>query len=276
MPRKHYKLGTHNDDPTVRPLDLAYPGFLSRRDMECLAKCTIELKEVAVERPKYIGIALDENLKYLLRTITNARHHQEELNRLYAEIADEVWKYGHIFHRIQSTIKGDSGIASSICGWAQWTDGTVYEIDKPEVRITPIILNWAQMIKSVRDGGYNMVVDHQNGSTVAIPWQSSLSLTERMMYDTNIIVITTGTITGDHRDEAHIERVNQSYKDSLIHLIGALHNGRDEPRPQETDEPGHMTQSPLEVASITEPDAPNYQSALRDGPSSKPKKTQGE
>ena len=133
MPRKPNYLNPDTDqDLQVRPLDLVYPGFLSRRDMKRLARCTTELKEVAVERPKYIDIALDENLKYLLRTIPAARRHQDELQQLFAEIFCEVKRYGHLYHKIQETLKGETGTVAVISEWAQWIDGTVYEINQPE------------------------------------------------------------------------------------------------------------------------------------------------
>ncbi|MEK6959951.1 MAG: hypothetical protein AABX47_02170 [Nanoarchaeota archaeon] len=226
MPRKPNYLNPDTDqDLQVRPLDLVYPGFLSRRDMKRLARCTTELKEVAVERPKYIDIALDENLKYLLRTIPAARRHQDELQQLFAEIFCEVKRYGHLYHKIQETLKGETGTVAVISEWAQWIDGTVYEINQPEVRIMPILLNWAQMIESPSQAGYRTIAaDHQRDDTITIPWQSSLNLTERMMIDPNIILITAGIFTGNGQNEHHVEQVDQSYKDALIRILGSAYN----------------------------------------------------
>lgn len=225
MSRKRHYLNPDTDqDPTLRPLDLAYPGFLSRRDMGRLAKCTIELKEVAIERPKYIEIALDENLRYLLRTIPAARRHQDELQRLFAEISCEVGRYGNLYHQIQETLKGETGAVAAISDWAQWIDGTIYEINKPEVRITPILLNWAHMIEWPSQEGYRMIADHQRDDTTTIPWQSSLDLTERMMYDPHIIIITAGIFTGNGQNKHHAEKVDRSYSDALTRILESAYN----------------------------------------------------
>lgn len=175
------------DMDLVDPVEL-YKRFLSPRECDRIESITYELRQVAVRRPQHLELAIKAHRTGALKRMPSARRRPEQFDLMYQIIANDARKYGDLHHQITELTK-HPGTSCASYRYATSPDGTLYDIRGPKTTITPIDFIDAHLYPLPGNSKTAGSVEHRIRDRRTAPFRSVDELTERMLGETRIIVV---------------------------------------------------------------------------------------